>query len=531
MITLIFLVTVLGLVTPFECPEQVTRFCKCETKHRFTSGRREELRMVDCSSRRLLQPPLMNFQPNTRLYELRLDNNTITSLSTADFSNKVLLKSLDISSNPIGNTLAPGIINEFTVGLERLFAREIRLNLQNQTSLSFLKGLDYIIELDLSRNLVHGVNKLPPVFNVNRLPSLRKLSLSLCRIHKVSVNAFTGVDQITDIDLSRNHLVKVPRALSRLSKLTKLNLRENDITVVYHGDFSELPLIKELDMSKNLLGQRESFRNGALFGVRNSLTHLHLHASQLEHIPTSTLGELKHLEHLDISGNSITVMKNTSFAGRYKLLTLDISGNIWNVHTSMFAGVQNSLLNLRMRNADLSTFPLLALQRLHQLRELDLSFNSILAIESLAGISARRLKLHENRIRYVSPKAFSHYKRPIDLDVSKNILGSLDFILNSDHCTFYKLNITGNGFLCDCQIEELINSGRSKKLSGDCLQKDGNSVSFRNGTMVSELQTNCEKTEFRFCLWWVPKSTASRLGTVNELTFGLLIICLILAAT
>lgn len=442
---------------------------------------------MDCSSRRLLHVPFMNFPENTRIHEINLQNNSITSFSTAEFANRIQIRRLDISTNPIAQSLSTGLFNNVARNVQVLKARDINLNLQNITSLSFLDGLDTLEELDLSRNFVHGVNKLPALFSQNHLPALKKLSLSLCRIQKVSVQAFAGIDNVREIDLSQNHLVKVPRALSRLRHLTKLNLRENDITVIYHGDFSDLPHLQVLDLSRNLLGERESFRNGALFGVRNSLTHLYLQDTQLFTIPTKTFSVLRKLHHLDLSSNRISDLKNTSFQGQYNLVFLDISDNPLAVTNDMFVGVEDSLFTLRMRKSGLNAIPLIPLQRLKVLRHLDLSYNALLAIESLAGITARRLSFQENRIRYISPQAFSLYRRPVDLDVSQNILAALDFVFKSDHCTFYKLNITGNGLLCDCSVERLINSGRTHTISGDCLQKDGNSVSFRNQTMVSEL--------------------------------------------
>lgn len=530
---LLHLLLLLQPVTSFKCPETLTRICKCSSEQRFVLGRREVLRYVDCSSRGLLNVPYLDFPPNTRLHELRLQNNSITSLSSADVGARIKIHKVDISGNPLAKSLTTGLFNRIATGISVLIAREIRLDLQNLTALNFLRGVDSLTVLDLSRNFVHGVDKLPNLFSELSFPSLSKLSLSLCRIHKVNVHAFVGLDNLEDVDLSRNHLIKVPRALSRLKSLLKLNLRENDITVIYHGDFSELTSLRELDLSRNLLGQRESFRNGALFGIRNSLTHLYLQAVQLEVIPTSTLSDLKFLQHLDISRNRISVMRNTSFSGRYKLTSLDISYNPWNIDREMFAGVQNSLLNLKMHKTGLKTIPLVPLQRLSVLRELDLSFNSLLAIDTLDKISARRLIFHENRIRFISPHAFSHYKRPVDLDVSRNILGSLDFVFKSDHCTFYKLNISGNGFLCDCNVEKLINSGRTRILAGDCLQKNGNSVSFRNETMVKELEFQCGKSSFTYCFWWIPKSSANSLTFIRErdilLTF--LSLCFVLTIT
>lgn len=494
----------------FKCPDGLSRICSCYTTYSGTI-RREERLHVDCSSRELKHVPYLDFREGTRLYELLLQNNSITTFSAEDFARKVYVRHLDISGNPFGMSLESFLLKNSVIGLKTLKVKDIGLDLQNMTSLHFLRDVHSLEELDLSENLEYGVNMLQAIFVENEVHSLKILRLALCRIRDINPHAFIGLNNLREMDLSQNYLSRVPRAVNRLGLLRKLNLRENDITVVYYGDFSDLNCLEELDLSKNLLGQIEAFRNGALFGIGSSLTHLYLHNTHLGFIPTRTLSELKKLMHLDISHNTITLMSNISFSGKYRLKFLDISGNPLIIDNNMFNAVKDSLVTLRMRRLGLTSVPKIPIRELQKLRNLDLSYNEVHTInnDSITGISARRLSFRGNKIRYVSSDAFSHYKRPLDIDLSENVLDSLEFVFKSEKCTFYKLNITHNGFMCDCQIERVVNSKRIFDLDGNCILKTGQMVSLINGSMTQDLEKRCGKSPQTFCLWWAPKSNAS----------------------
>ncbi|XP_060599717.1 leucine-rich repeat-containing G-protein coupled receptor 4-like [Ruditapes philippinarum] len=508
----------------FECPDEISRVCTCYTTYT-GSVRREERRHVDCSSRELRKVPYLDFREGSRLYEIRLQNNSITSLQARDFARKTHVRILDISGNPVGSSLRKSLLKKTVRGIKVLKVRDIGLDLQNMTSLNFVKDLHTLEELDLSGNLEFGVEMLPAIFVEQEIHSLKVLSLSLCRIRDINPHGFIGLNNLREMDLSQNYLSRVPRALNRLSLLRKLTLRENDITVIYHGDFTELNCLEELDLSKNLLGQIEAFRNGALFGLGNSLTRFHLHNTHLGFFPTRTLSELKELKHLDISHNTMRLLTNVSFSGRYSLTFLDISGNPWILDNQMFDGVKDSLVTLRMSNAGMTSVPRIALEKLHKLRNLDLSNNELGSLDndSIYGISARRLSFRGNKISYISADTFSHYKRPLDIDLSQNTLGSLGFVFESEKCTFYNLNISYNGFLCDCQIEQLVNSRRVFDLFANCILKTGQKVAISNESMIYNLEKHCGKSSRTFCLWWAPKSGTSLFGTNPVLTLFLLL--------
>ena len=488
------------------CPPEVAQVCNCYTEY-VGSVEIEERNHVNCSSRGLYHVPIFNFRQGTKLYQLSLANNTLITISPMIFPRKLDIQILDISKNPIGNTLIGDFFADSTTNLKTLIAQEIGLNLRR--SISFIRGLHSLEELDLSRNLEYAIQRLPELFYDSELHSLKKLSLSLCRISDMSENAFQGLNNLRKLDLSLNFLSRVPRAVRSLSLLKKLSLRENDITIIHRGDFGDLHCLEELDLSINLLGQLEAFSDGAFVGMENSLRSLALQDCHMAVIPTMALSQLKKLKHLDISHNKISFMNNRSFIGDYHLETLDISVNPWLIDDEMFYGVQSTLRTLIMQRVGLSKMPVIPLLALGQLRHLDLSNNNLRRIDndSLSGIPARKLYFSGNKISYISPYAFWHYTLPIVLDVSKNRLQSVEFVFDAPTCTFYYLNISDNGLPCNCAVENLINSRRVKYLTGNCELTDRKVYQFNNVT--SELEQRCGKLPATFCLWWVPRSSSA----------------------
>ena len=488
------------------CPDDVVQICNCYSEYIRTTEVVQR-HHVDCSSRGLYQIPVLNFPKWAKIYKLSFANNTLITISPNNFPRQLNVEIIDISKNPLGNSLIDDFFSKSTKHLKTLIAQDIGLNLRR--SVSFIRGLHSLEELDLSRNLEYAVQKLPELFYDNELHSLKKLSLSLCRISHITENAFQGLNNLRELDLSLNFLSRVPRAVRSLSLLKKLNLRENDITVIHRGDFGDLHCLEELDLSINLLGQMEAFSDGAFAGLGNSLRSLKLHDCHMALIPTVALSGLNQLKHLDISNNKISYMSNRSFIGHFQLESFDISVNPWLVQDDMFSSFQNSLKVLKMQNVGLTKVPTRSLSILRKLRHLDISDNGIRKIEnnSLSGITARKLYLSGNKISGVSPNAFSHHSLPVALDLSENILHSLDFVFKATMCTFYRLNISDNGFTCSCIIERLINSKRVKYLTGNCVMADGKHYPFNHVT--SELERKCGKSRATFCFWWVPKTSGA----------------------
>jgi Leucine-rich repeat (LRR) protein len=58
-------------------------------------------------------------------------------------------------------------------------------------------------------------------------------------------------DSVDTIDLSGNSLTQLPPSLFKLINLRTLNLRENQLNILNHDDFSPLTDLESIDISNN----------------------------------------------------------------------------------------------------------------------------------------------------------------------------------------------------------------------------------------------------------------------------------------
>ncbi|KAK9754358.1 Leucine rich repeat [Popillia japonica] len=110
------------------------------------------------------------------------------------------------------------------VNLQRVFLRNCRIG---QIDDQAFKGLTNLIELDLSQNLLTSV----PSGTFRDIPSLRDLILSSNPIQKIDSHAFKMVPALIKLDLSNCELQTVaPRAFEGIEALGLLKLNRNRLT-------------------------------------------------------------------------------------------------------------------------------------------------------------------------------------------------------------------------------------------------------------------------------------------------------------
>ncbi len=222
---------------------------------------------------------------------------------------------------------------------------------------------------------------------------------------KVDSDAFLGLGQLEELDLSANHVRYLsPNALCPVGpSLRTLNVSRNELTSLSdlgRGSLACLRSIRSVDVSHNRLAiisadqmaawngleelrvndnEIKSIKGNAFKACSRSLKFVDLSNNDLSVLPDNLLAETVSLRRIGLANNSLTELPSVLFKSQSRSLeVLDLSGN-------------------RLRSL---AAPLLA--NLPRLSSLDLSRNQLESVESPAALrgltSLRSLKLGHNRL-------------------------------------------------------------------------------------------------------------------------------------
>ncbi|XP_060715304.1 vasorin a [Tachysurus vachellii] len=194
----------------------------------------------------------------------------------------------------------------------------------------------------------------------------------------------------------------------------KLYIFQNGINFLQEQDFHGLVDLELLDISQN----------------------------ELSVIPDRVFGSLTSLHNLDLSSNKISQITKDSFTGLVNLERLYIHNNrIQSIHPAAFKGLLH-LLELKLQGNQISQLPSL---HLHKLLLLDLSFNSIPALEpaDLQTPHLESLKLAGLGLTTLDEGLLRRLGNLHDLDISHNkLLGMPPALISAKGLT--RLNISAN---------------------------------------------------------------------------------------
>ncbi|XP_072046951.1 uncharacterized protein [Amphiura filiformis] len=215
---------------------------------------------------------------------------------------------------------------------------------------------------------------------------------------------------------------------------------------------SSIPLlkghnVKSLDFSYNQL----QTVYGISFIHLTSLQHLDLSHNQLEAVNGKSFIHLTSLLSLDLSNNWIMDITNVTFSGLNKLETLDLSyqGNYQSyptLHGSPFYSTA-SLKKLFITDSGLCSLSPLVFSGLHELQELDISWNNMDSFpESIfQGLTnLTRLDAVAFRIDSLSVALFKDLNSVEYLDLSRNLISSLPETLFANLTNLEVLDLSWN---------------------------------------------------------------------------------------
>ncbi|XP_018425443.1 PREDICTED: leucine-rich repeat-containing protein 32 isoform X2 [Nanorana parkeri] len=349
--------------------------------------------VASCQNKYLHQVP-MELQQGIR--SLNLSRNNLRNITKHPLSFYSFLEILDLSSNEI-SFIEP---DTFT---NMVYLKEINLSDNNLDKFVDFKSpgiglLPNVQMLDLSRNSLY---KHMTGFFLQNAPHLRYLSLAGNSIMVISLETFSGTPLLSEVDIRNNIIMDIEEgSFDHLLHLRKINLVMNSITCISRYNLRQL---ESLNLSKNSI---ETFHTSDS-DEEYHLKHVDLSDNKLVHFPI--LPTVNNLITLNLSMNLISFDENASHDELAWLEEEEESRNTTMVNLLTLTHLDLSYNNIKYIPEDFfSTMPMLKFLNLSQncienftfghvvilnfLEELDLSGNSIQNM-SLGASSLPNLKI------------------------------------------------------------------------------------------------------------------------------------------
>lgn len=484
----------------FTCPK-MKPFCTCSDGTDWWLDKWTNVKVVNCSFRALTRIPDLSPLRGRPFHRLLLNNNNISEIERESFAN-ISVKGLVLRKNPM-RRIQDDSFYEIRDVLEVLDLDSDRIKINK--GLNFLQGMHNLRALDLGYNrLTDKYDTFPAgLFAELNLTSLTFLTLQALQMTRLEDGAFTGIENLEQLDLSYNFLAEFPTEILKLKTLRGLKLYSNELMTLKNNTFDGLTELKKLLIGVNEI-TADSIGLGAFDDLTNSIEEINFYQNPLYRVPSSVLQNLKKLKILSLPKTSLSVIENGTFVGEYKLEELHLDDNpdlSWD-DIGMFAGIEESLQILFIRTLKLDKLPLHVLRRIENLNYLDATDNLITTIDKdfFDGLDKlSQVKLMWNKISYVDPRAFKNFGKGLILNLHNNDLTDISFILEVEACTFREIYVTANRIPCDCTVEKVIHSGLvSWDVFGDCYIQTDSGVrwhSFSDQKLKTHFEKVCSLTK------------------------------------
>lgn len=238
--------------------------------------------------------PTAALRPLPALDRLDLSHNRLRSLNASSFKGLSNLTFLELSENRL-TQLSPDTF----LPLPRLQTLRLKGNNLGVNSVSALKGLRILRDLDLSDNMLLGPlgpSTLPP------LPSLHMLQLSHNQLSSVLRGALKDLYALSSLTLHHNHIdVLEDHAFRELRNLVQLNLAHNRIVAVSGASLAHLEQLTQLDLAHNFLRALTA----DLIVPLHSLRELRLDDNDISMVTSDALTPSVKLHRLTLADNPL----------------------------------------------------------------------------------------------------------------------------------------------------------------------------------------------------------------------------------
>ncbi|XP_023270689.1 toll-like receptor 5 [Seriola lalandi dorsalis] len=309
--------------------------------------------------------------------------------------------------------------------------------------------------LDLSKNSIFALKKA--VFSPLKVAVI--IDISKNKINQIHTNAFSGLQgNLRMLNLSSNLLGEIhSQTFTSLTELRVLDLSHNHIGVLGDKSFSGLPKLRALYLTGN------SLRDLGFPASLPNLEYLYLADNKmksLRHINDLAMNSI----HVDVTENRFTNLEDFYFImTHFKYLQYFFySGNFvkWcTLNGNITVPVNNSLEVLDLHDSSLQRIwtegkCLDLFDHLKNLIALSISLNSLTTLPEgiFRGLSSIiEMDLSSNYLTSLQRDVFPDSLKRLDL--------SNNFLASPDPMTFQSLlflNLAGNWFHCDCNIESFL---------------------------------------------------------------------------
>ncbi|XP_023229750.1 platelet glycoprotein V-like [Centruroides sculpturatus] len=400
----------------------------------------EELYLSDCN---LTEVPLRLIQESVKLERLSLAGNSLEELPNDIFRDSHFLQWIDLSSNRLQNL--PDSLFEEAHKLEEIRLDFNRFENVPETAIVYLSQLKL---LNLSYN---AIRSLPPNSLLSRLIHLETLDLSHNRLENSSFDFRSGYKELKFLNLSHNLLTKLPTVFpSFREELETMNLDRNRIAnlvipsmvpygVVYSIRYNEIKFIgidrlkyfevTQMMMNIEFLGRRVDppayFLGGNklvcdcflrdFFEFLKDDRKYSVELMDMEATKCHAPVKMKNLDFYKISKNDLICEVNSSCPSGCRCFFYSPEHGIYVncshsdlIQSPIYFPGNTSVINLSYNTLQYFNLNNLQPRVLDTLRELDLSHNSLVAMNGDFGKSRiSRLDLRSNSFK-TPPKGLNN---------------------------------------------------------------------------------------------------------------------------
>ncbi len=281
----------------------------------------------------------------SKITELRLSNESISSLKRSDFRGLPALRVLHLEQNQLAD-LPEGLFD----GLSRLESLRLGFNRLSELPERSLDDLSNLETLDLRGN---RLSELPEGL-FDGLSNLEYLGVTTNSLTELPEGLFDDLSNLKNLELGNNQFTELPEGLfAGLSNLDRLGLGANELTSLPANVFSGLSALRVLVLDRN---QLTDLSEGQFAGLPN-LEWLHLETNQLSDLPADVFSGLSVLGHLWLHRNQLTSLPDGIFSGLPALRDLSLGDNqLTSLPAGIFSGLP-ALQQLRLESNQLTSLP------------------------------------------------------------------------------------------------------------------------------------------------------------------------------